>query len=107
MGKKVFLVPWGSESICYWCKKNGKCSLFKEDPEIPTLTLPRGSNPPSPYVLLNAGVKIRFTQIFKLGALQDCLINEFEPDETKLPDSFKDAKIMIRKSSKANSGFHG
>jgi hypothetical protein len=96
--QKIFEVPWGSESICYWCKKQGQCSLYKDDPEIPTMTLPASANPPSLEVLQRAGVKIRFTQLLKLGSLRGCPLNEFEPDETKLPESFKRCRIVVRET---------
>jgi hypothetical protein len=94
--QKVFPIPWGSESICYWCTKNGKCKLWTEDPEIPTMTLPTASNMPTVEVVKSAGVRMRFTQMFKLGSLQGCPINEFNPDPTRLPEQFKDCKIVVR-----------
>jgi hypothetical protein len=96
MSEKVFLVPWGSESVCHWCKKNLKCRMFTEDPELATMTLPSGCPAPSVKVVQRAGPRIRFTQLLMMAALQGCPINEFDPDETQLPDSFKGSKIVIR-----------
>jgi len=97
--RKIFLVPWGSESICYWCKKQGQCSLYKDDPEIPTMTLPASANPPSPDVLQRAGVKIRFTELLKLCSLQGCLLDEITIDPAKLPQHFKDCTIVVRNNN--------
>jgi len=97
---KIFYVPWGSESVCYWCEKQGKCSLYKNDPEIPTMTLPASAMPPSVDVLQRAGAKIRFTQLLKLGALQGCPINEFEPEPSKLPQQFKGYTIVLREGKR-------
>ena len=94
--QKIFEVPWGSESICFWCRKQGQCSLYRDDPEIPTRTLPANANPPSLQVLENAGARVRFTQLLKLGSLRNCPINEFEPNYTKLPDTFKGHIIIER-----------
>ena len=32
----IMILPWGSESICLWCKLDRKCSFFKDNPEVPT-----------------------------------------------------------------------
>jgi hypothetical protein len=79
MSEKMFKVPWGSESVCYWCKKNGECRLYVEDPELSV-----------------GGFSIRFTQLLRISSLQGCPINEFDPETHKLPENFKDCKIVLR-----------
>jgi hypothetical protein len=101
--EKTFEVPWGSESICFWCKKNGKCSLYKEDPELSFTRKVRGQLVRPGEVLPTTGdwyelqeQKMRFTELMKGGSLRGCPINEFDPDETKLPENFKGYKIIVR-----------
>lgn len=85
---KIFKVPWGSESVCRWCKKNGKCSLYTEDPRLKTYKKIKEESVPDR--------KIHFTDLIMTGSLRGCPINEFEPDYSKLPEQFKDCKIVIR-----------
>ena len=80
--EKVFPVPWGSESICYWCKKDTKCSFFLEDKEIRAKFT--GGIP----------IMIRPTQLIKFGQLTACPIKEFKPNPSKLPKAFKGNKIV-------------
>ena len=84
--EKVFTVPWGSESICYWCKKAYKCQYYTEDKEVAVLMLPH-----------HVPIKRRPTQLMNSGQLCRCPINEFEPDSTKLPEEFKNCTIVVRK----------
>jgi len=96
--EKRLEVPWGSESICTWCKKFGKCQMFTGDPEIPFIQLPSGANTKnitSEYIE-KAGVRIRFTQLFKIAQISHCPMNEFEPDESHLPESLKGSVIVER-----------
>lgn len=81
---KIFEVPWGSESVCYWCKKNYKCNYYEENRETKVMF----------YEV--TPITIRPKELMKLGSLQGCPINEFEPDKTKLPDAFRGCTIKVR-----------
>ena len=83
--KKAFTVPWGSESVCSWCKKNGKCELWTEDKEFKIL-------------LYGVPIRIHFKDLRLVSALQGCPIDEFEPDNSKIPEQFKEEydRIKIR-----------
>jgi len=72
--------------------------MFTDDPEIPFIQLPANANTKgitSEYIE-KAGIRIRFTQLFKLAQITHCPISEFEQDESRLPESFKGAIIVER-----------
>jgi len=46
--------------------------------------------------LHNIPVRTWFEDFMKSCQLLDCPIDGFEPDHSKLPDQFKDCKIVIR-----------
>jgi len=98
---KIFKVPWGSDSVCYWCKKDGECSLYTEDPRLETFKKIKREKPITVKGetfthRLVPNRKIHFTDLIMTGSLRDCPLNEFEPDYSKLPEQFKDCKIVIR-----------
>jgi len=78
-----FIIPWGSENICYWCRKDYKCKYYSEDKEVEILK----------YCI---PIKIRPTQLMKLGQLCGCPIQEFELNRNRLPKEFKNCKIIER-----------
>ncbi len=85
---KTFIIPWGSEHICHWCKTNWReCSLFVEDKEIKA-------------ILNGTPFMIRPTQLMMLAQIDSCLINKFEPDKDKLPKQFKGRTYIQRSEIK-------
>ena len=80
LNKDVFLVPWGSESICMWCKKDKKCLLFKKE-----------GLKKSEHSLIKAfWSAAHFAQIIR------CPLDEFEPNEEKNPYITRGKKIKLR-----------
>jgi hypothetical protein len=65
------IIPWGSEDICYWCRKDYKCRFYSKDIEIKLCLL-------------------------KSGQLCNCPIKEFELDRNRLPKEFKNCKVIMR-----------
>lgn len=99
--QNVFEVPWGSESICYWCKKEGKCKLYTEDPRILTFKRLKREKPITikGEVFIHRLIpdrKIYFSDLIMTGSLRGCPINEFYPNEEKLPKQFKGSRIVMR-----------
>jgi len=79
---KIFKVPWGSENICHWCKKDYKCSYYINDREVDAFF----------YGVIP--IKIRASELIKLGSLRACPY--CKPEHAKLAEQFKDCKIVIR-----------
>lgn len=65
--KERFEVPWGSESVCYWCKKRDKCQTKKT-----------------------------IAHWIMIGSVFKCPIDDFLPDYSRLPEQFKGMEIVVK-----------
>jgi hypothetical protein len=85
----TFEVPWGSESICYWCTKNGRCRMFDSDVKV--------------YLLKVSGDTldcVSFADVLKRGPVTSCPIREFDADYSKLPEQFRGMRIVEAREGK-------
>ena len=85
--KKIFEIPWGSESICSWCKKEDKCRWYTEDSEVQLL---------SPHL----PIRIHPTDLRKIAQITSCPINEFilKPPEEAI-FNYQGCEVVLRGSN--------
>jgi len=77
-----FYVPWGSESICAWCKKGySNCRVFTE--KVDTIM---GGIP----------VTVSMTELYLIAQIISCPIDEFEPDYSQNIINIEGRKIVPR-----------
>jgi len=78
--ENYFDVPWGSENICMWCKKEGKCILHKRSDATEN--------------------EMRLIDLFWKSVISSqivsCPLQEFEPNNESHPNILHGRKIRAR-----------
>lgn len=83
---RTFRIPWGSESICYWCEEDGGCEMFTTPGQ--TLKVP-----------VAGGIEgsVLWRDLYMVAQIRRCPLNKFVLSSApRLPSGYENATVVVR-----------